>query len=127
MYKSITLWRDLTDGHLYNAGDPFPWDGRTIPDERIEQLSTPQNKAGFALIKAVEGAKGQTVKEEAGTAEIAEKTAENTVENTVEEVVEETAESNVEETAENAAEKAVEETAEETVEKPKRQTRKKKE
>ena len=54
MYKSITQWRDLTDGHLYNAGDPYPWDGRTIPDERIEQLSTPQNKAGFALIKAVE-------------------------------------------------------------------------
>ena len=103
MYKSITQWRDLTDGHLYNAGDPYPWDERTIPDERIEQLSTPQNKAGFALIKAVEGAKGQTVKEEAGTAEIAEKTAENTVE------------------------KAVEETAEETAEKPKRQTRKKKE
>ena len=84
MYKSITQWRDLTDGHLYNAGDPYPWDGRTVPNERIEQLSTPQNRAGFALIEAVEGKKGQTVKEEAGTAEIAEKTAQNAVEEATE-------------------------------------------
>lgn len=49
--KSIVKWRDLTDGHLYNAGDPFPYDGREIPKERIEELSGKRNMAGFALIE----------------------------------------------------------------------------
>lgn len=56
MYKSITQWRDLTDGHLYNAGDPFPWDGREIPEDRLAALSCSQNKAGFAVIKLIEEA-----------------------------------------------------------------------
>lgn len=77
MFTSVAEWRDLTDGHLYHAGDPYPWDGRTISDERIKQLSTAQNKAGFTLIKAVEDKKVQTAEEEADPAEIAEKTAEN--------------------------------------------------
>ena len=51
MYESLVFWRDLTDGHLYKAGDQFPYDGREISEERIEQLSGKQNKAGFALIK----------------------------------------------------------------------------
>lgn len=49
--KSIVKWRDLADGHLYNAGDPFPYDGREISKERIEELSGKRNKAGFALIE----------------------------------------------------------------------------
>lgn len=54
MYISIATWRDLEDGHLYNPGDKFPFDGREIPDDRISALSGTQNKAGFALIQAVE-------------------------------------------------------------------------
>ena len=54
MYKSITDWRDLTDGHLYRAGDSFPHDGREIEPERIESLRSGQNQAGMALIEAFE-------------------------------------------------------------------------
>lgn len=53
-YVSIKRWRDLTDGHLYLPGEPFPFDGREIPQERIERLKTAHNMAGFALIKAVD-------------------------------------------------------------------------
>ena len=50
MYESVTIWRDLEDGHLYQAGGPFPHDGREISPERIAELSGAQNKAGFTLI-----------------------------------------------------------------------------
>lgn len=53
-YESIARWRDLEDDHLYNAGDEFPHDGRDVSDDRIEALASTQNKAGFAVIKAVE-------------------------------------------------------------------------
>ena len=53
MKKSIARWRDLEDNHLYNEGDPFPHDGREISPERIEELSSVRNKAGFALIEDV--------------------------------------------------------------------------
>lgn len=71
-YKSIADWRDLTDGHLYANGDVFPHDGRVIPEARIAELSGPQNKAGFALIKAIE------VKAEEEHAEKAERPAKAT-------------------------------------------------
>ena len=51
---SITEWRDLEDGHLYNKGDEYPHDGRRVSDERLAELSGTQNKAGFALIRLVE-------------------------------------------------------------------------
>ena len=54
MYVNIVQWRDLEDGHLYNAGEPFPHDGREISEDRIKALTCAQNKAGFAVIKAVE-------------------------------------------------------------------------
>lgn len=54
MYKSIVRWRDLEDKHLYEAGDAFPHDGREISEDRIAELSGTQNKAGFALIQAVD-------------------------------------------------------------------------
>lgn len=53
MYKSIVTWRDLEDNHLYAEGDEYPHDGRIVPDKRIAELSSRQNKAGFALIQAV--------------------------------------------------------------------------
>lgn len=54
MYKSIVQWRDLEDGHLYSIGESYPHDGREVSEERLAELSGTQNKAGFALIKAVE-------------------------------------------------------------------------
>ena len=54
MYKCLTKWRDLADNHLYAEGDEYPHDGREIPEKRIAELTSRQNKAGFALIQAVE-------------------------------------------------------------------------
>lgn len=47
---SLTRWRDLEDGHLYDEGEPYPFDGREIPEVRIKELSSSLNKAGFPLI-----------------------------------------------------------------------------
>lgn len=53
-YVSTAQWRDLEDKHIYGVGEEFPFDGREVPESRIEELSCPQNKAGFAVIKAVD-------------------------------------------------------------------------
>ena len=58
MYVSLQTWRDLTDGHLYHEGDSFPFDGREIPAERLEQLESGRNGAGLRLIKACEAKDG---------------------------------------------------------------------
>ena len=47
---SLKTWVDVTDGHQYGAGDPFPHDGRTIPDDRIEELATDKNQTGSPVI-----------------------------------------------------------------------------
>ena len=54
MYESITDWRDLEDKHLYHKGDKYPHNGREVSKERIAELCGTQNKAGFAVIKALE-------------------------------------------------------------------------
>ena len=64
MYISIKRWRDLEDGHLYDPGDPFPHDQRELPQERIDMLMSPQNKAGFAVIEAVSEKVEEKPKEE---------------------------------------------------------------
>lgn len=51
---STVTWRDNTDGHLYREGEPFPFDGREIPKERLEALESGRNRAGLRLIRAVE-------------------------------------------------------------------------
>lgn len=53
-YISCGTWRDLTDRHLYHEGEPFPFDGRAVPDERISELESGRNRAGLRLIRAVE-------------------------------------------------------------------------
>lgn len=77
-YISRTAWRDLTDGHLYREGDRFPFDGREIPTDRLEELESGRNGAGLRLITADEQKDDQkdTQKEEAPkTAPVARKTA----------------------------------------------------
>lgn len=70
-YISTTQWRDLETGHVYCEGEKFPFDGSKVAEDRIASLSSPQNKAGFAVIKAVEA----EVKEEPVQAEEAPKKA----------------------------------------------------
>ncbi len=68
MYKVIVRFRDLTDGHLYEIGDVFPFDGREISLDRLETLETPRNKAGIVLIVKNTEVVTDTVKAEPSTA-----------------------------------------------------------
>ena len=53
-YFSLREWRDNSDGHLYREGEPFPFDGREIPADRLESLESGRNRAGLRLIRANE-------------------------------------------------------------------------
>ena len=53
-YISTVTWRDNTDGHLYAEGEPFPFDGREIPKDRLDALESGRNRAGLRLIRACE-------------------------------------------------------------------------
>ena len=52
-FSRIT-WVDVTDNHEYRAGEPFPHDGREIPEDRMDELLTDQNLIGFPIIEMVE-------------------------------------------------------------------------
>lgn len=62
-------WRDLTDKHLYHEGDPFPFDGREVPAERLKELESGSNRAGLQMIQ---GAADQKAPEEKPAPEAAE-------------------------------------------------------
>lgn len=49
---SLTRWVDLEDGHLYDEGEPYPHNGREVPEDRIKELASSDNKAGYPLIEA---------------------------------------------------------------------------
>ena len=51
-YFSLMEWRDNSDGHIYREGEPFPFDGREIPQDRLDELASKRNRAGLALIRA---------------------------------------------------------------------------
>lgn len=51
-YISLAVWRDLEDGHLYREGEPFPFDGRDVEEERLDELENGRNRAGLRLIAA---------------------------------------------------------------------------
>jgi len=54
MYRAIERFRDLTDGHLYESGETFPYDGRKISEDRINTLATGRNASSKPLIAMVE-------------------------------------------------------------------------
>ena len=57
MYKVIyEEFRDLEDQneHVYSKGDEFPYDKREISENRLEELSTNNNKIGVVLIELIE-------------------------------------------------------------------------
>ena len=72
-YISTVTRRDNTDGHLYHEGEPFPFDGREIPKDRLDALESGRNRAGLRLIRACEV---QDEPEEARTEEVPGKAAE---------------------------------------------------
>ena len=50
MFQAVCDFRDLTDGHMYLQDEPFPFDGRTVAQERLEELLGSNNKARKPLI-----------------------------------------------------------------------------
>ena len=52
MKKAISLgnWVDMTDEHEYREGEPFPHDGRAIPEERMTDLASEKNQIGIPVI-----------------------------------------------------------------------------
>ena len=59
-YISTEVWRDLTDGHTYREGEIFPFDGREVSAERLDELLSGRNRAGLALIRAIDVRDEQT-------------------------------------------------------------------
>ncbi len=54
-YKVIEAFKDLQDNdHIYYKGDSFPREGAEISDERIQELSSENNKRETVLIEVVE-------------------------------------------------------------------------
>lgn len=70
---STTTWRDLSDGHLYHEGEPYPFDGREIAPERLAELKDGRNRAGLRLILEAEDNGAEKVQNEQAP-ETAEKT-----------------------------------------------------
>lgn len=51
MYKAIRFFRDIQDkSHAYRPGDEFPRPGLEVTPERLEELSTKNNRRGVAVI-----------------------------------------------------------------------------
>ena len=58
MYKAIAYFTDLQDnGHIYRAGDVFPRSGFEATEERINELSSNENRRGKPLIAEAKGKK----------------------------------------------------------------------
>ena len=50
-YKvACDIFKDLEEDHIYKKGEDFPYDDKEIKEERINALSTINNKMGIILI-----------------------------------------------------------------------------
>ena len=52
MYKVVHSFWDMEDKtrHTYKVGDEFPYDGRKIKKQRLDELASKDNKIGEILI-----------------------------------------------------------------------------
>ena len=56
MYRVVKYFTDLTDNnHAYNTGDTFPRDGLIVPESRINELCSANNKLGQPVIEKIGG------------------------------------------------------------------------
>lgn len=54
MYRVVKYFTDLTDNnHAYNTGDTFPRDGLIVPESRINELCSANNKLGQPVIEKI--------------------------------------------------------------------------
>lgn len=66
MYRVVEYFTDLQDnGHAYSVGDIFPREGVEVSAERLEELSSVNNKRGKALIELVKPKATKTADETA--------------------------------------------------------------
>lgn len=50
-YKVVfDIFKDLEENHIYKKGEDFPFDDKVIEEDRINSLSTTNNKMGVVLI-----------------------------------------------------------------------------
>lgn len=55
MYKVLAYFTDLQDNnHPYDEGDIFPRDGLSVSENRLQELSSTQNRRKIKLIELVE-------------------------------------------------------------------------
>lgn len=70
MYKAISYFKDMKDNmHSYFPGDTFPRDGLSVSDERIEELSTANNRRGKPVIALVKEKKKKVEETEVAESE----------------------------------------------------------
>lgn len=57
-YKVIEYFTDAQDNdHIYKKGDTYPREGFKVSEERLNELSTPFNSRGIAVIEVVKSRK----------------------------------------------------------------------
>lgn len=64
-YVVVKYFTDLQDNdYAYNVGDAFPHDGLEVTEERLQELSTAENRQGVPLIEKVVEKKRASKKKE---------------------------------------------------------------
>lgn len=53
MYRVIRDFTDAQEHITYHKGDTFPFVGCTVPDERLQGLSSDKNALGYPVIEEV--------------------------------------------------------------------------
>ncbi len=89
MYKVIEYFTDNQDnGYAYNVGDEYPRQGYEPSAERIQELTTTNNKRHMVFIKPIDNENSEEDRETAETvADVeAEETAENVPDNDFEDI-----------------------------------------
>lgn len=64
MYRVIETFRDMRDGRLYLAGDPYPRSGVEVSAERLAELSGTGNKQHRPMIRLEKPKEASQPKEE---------------------------------------------------------------
>jgi hypothetical protein len=60
MYRVIKYFTDLQDNdYEYKVGDIFPHQGFEVTQDRLDELSGPNNKQGVPLIESVKKKRGR--------------------------------------------------------------------
>ena len=80
MYKVLVAFTDLQDkNRTYNVGDRFPRDGFKVSAERLQELSSTNNKRGVALIEKIGEKREEPIKVEPQVETVAEADVETEV------------------------------------------------